>query len=106
MSEGDIAIITDREAGLAFQSMGIKALSAEPEKVRDVLQEASKQYKIIFITEDLAQPVADLITAYAAQTLPIIIEIPPIGGTIGLGKKKMKRITERAVGADILFKEE
>lgn len=106
MSDGDIAIITDREAGLAFKSMGMQALSVEPGKVRDVLQEASKQYKIIFITEDLAQPVADLITEYATQTLPIIIEIPPIGGTIGLGKQKMKRITERAVGADILFKEE
>lgn len=106
MSEGEVAIITDREAGLAFESMGMQALSAEPGEVRDMLQEASTHYKIIFITEDLAQLVADLITDYATQTLPIIIEIPPVGGTLGLGKQKMKRITERAVGADILFKEE
>ena len=104
--EGDVAVIADRETGLAFRSMGMQALHAEPGKTQEVLRDASEKYKIIFITEDLAQIVADLITEYATQTLPIIIEIPSFEGTVGLGKKKMKRITERAVGADILFKEE
>jgi V/A-type H+-transporting ATPase subunit F len=106
MSEGDVAIIADRETGLAFRSMGMQALYAEPGRVGDVLKEASTQYKIIFVTEDLAQTITDLITEYAAETLPVIIEIPSFEGTLGLGKKKMKRITERAVGADILFKED
>lgn len=106
MSEGDVAIIADRETGLAFRSMGIQALHAEPGEARDVLKKASEKYKIIFVTENLAQTVTDLITEYVDQTLPIIIEIPSFEGTIGLGKQKMKRITERAVGADILFKEE
>jgi V/A-type H+-transporting ATPase subunit F len=105
MSE-DVAIISDRETGLVFQSMGIQPLYAEPGETGDVLREASKKYKIIFVTEDLAQPITDLITEYADQTLPIIIEIPSFEGTVGLGKRKIKRITERAVGADILFKEE
>ncbi|MGD2246848.1 MAG: V-type ATP synthase subunit F [Candidatus Methanofastidiosia archaeon] len=103
----DMAIIADRETGLAFGSMGLKALHAETvEETRNVLREASKKYKIIFVTENLAQGVTDVITEYATQTLPIIIEVPSFEGTVGLGKQKMKRITERAVGADILFKEE
>jgi V/A-type H+-transporting ATPase subunit F len=103
----DMAIIADKETGLAFGSMGLKALHAETvEETRNVLKDASKKYKIIFVTENLAQGVTDIITEYATQTLPIIIEVPSFEGTVGLGKKKMKRITERAVGADILFKEE
>ena len=101
-----MAVIADRETGLAFRSMGMQALHAEPGEAAHVLKEASENYKIIFITENLAQTVTDLITEYATQTLPIIIEIPSFEGTVGLGKQKMKRITERAVGADILFKEE
>ncbi|MBU7031200.1 MAG: V-type ATP synthase subunit F [Theionarchaea archaeon] len=106
MAEGEMAIIAEREIGLAFQSMGLQALAADAGEIRDVLKEASEKYKIIFITEDLAQIAVDLITEFATQTLPIIIEIPPVKGTLGLGKQKMKRITERAIGADILFKEE
>ena len=107
MSEYDIAIISDRETGLAFKSVGMQPLHAETgEEARDVLREASKTYKIIFITEDLAQHIADVISEFMTETEPIIIEIPSSEGTIGLGKQKMKRITERAVGADILFKEE
>lgn len=103
----DMAIIADRETGLAFGSMGLKALHADTiEETRDILREASKKYKIIFVTENLAQGVTDLITEYATQTLPIIIEVPSYEGTVGLGKQKIKRITERAIGADILFKEE
>ncbi|MBU7016491.1 MAG: hypothetical protein HXS44_03205, partial [Theionarchaea archaeon] len=47
MSEGDVAVIADRETGLAFRSMGLQALYAEPGKVGEVLVEASKKYKII-----------------------------------------------------------
>lgn len=101
-----MAVIADRETGLAFKSMGMQAVYAEPKNAHAVLTEASEKYKIIFITEDLAHTATDLITEYATQTLPIIIEIPSFKGTVGLGKQKMKRITERAVGADILFKEE
>lgn len=103
----DVAVIADRETGLAFKSIGMQPLQAETEEeARTILREASDKYKIIFVTENLAQHMADLITEYETQTEPIIIEIPSFEGTVGLGKKKMKRITERAVGADILFREE
>ena len=103
----DMAVIADRETGLAFRSFGMQPLHAETgEEAGTILREASKKYKIIFVTENLAQHITDLITEYATQTLPIIIEIPSFEGSEGLGKKKMKRITERAVGADILFREE
>lgn len=103
----DVAVIADRETGLAFKSIGMQPLQAETgEEACEILKEASGKFKIIFVTENLAQHMADLISEYATQTLPIIIEIPSFEGTVGLGKKKMKRITERAVGADILFREE
>ncbi len=107
MYECDVAVIADHEIGLAFKSVGLEPLYAETrDEISTVLKEASRKYKVIYIAECLAQHVSDLLAEYSTQTLPIIIEIPSAEGSIGLGKKKMKRITERAVGADILFKEE
>jgi V/A-type H+-transporting ATPase subunit F len=106
-SEHEVAIIADKETGMAFKSIGIQPLHAQTkEEAGSLLREVSAEYKIIFVTEDLAQQLMGVITEYASQPLPIIIEIPSFRGSLGLGREKMKRITERAVGADILFREE
>jgi V/A-type H+-transporting ATPase subunit F len=106
-SEHEVAIIADKETGMAFKSIGIQPLCAESrEEAESLLRKVSEEFKIIFVTEDLAQHLIGVITEYASQTLPIIIEIPSFRGSLGLGREKMKRITERAVGADILFREE
>jgi V/A-type H+-transporting ATPase subunit F len=102
-----IALISDKETGLIFKNLGIDDLEARTsEEASDILKEKSEEYGIIFITEDLALQIADTIEEYSSSSLPAIIEIPSSKGPTGLGRMKMKRICERAVGADILFKEE
>lgn len=103
----EVALLSDRETGLIFKTMGIDSLEARtPEEAAALIKEKADNYKIIFITEDLAIKIENTIREYSSSSLPAIIEIPSLGGTLGLGKRKMKRITEQAVGADILFKEE
>ena len=53
----------------------------------------------------LAQLAQEAINYYATATFPAIIPIPSNKGTLGLGMKKVKANVEKAVGADILFKE-
>ncbi|MBU7014318.1 MAG: V-type ATP synthase subunit F [Theionarchaea archaeon] len=102
-----IAMISDRETGLIFKNMGIDSLEAEtPDMASALLREHAKEYGIIFITEDLAVQIAGTIEEYASSSLPAVIEIPSFEGPKGLGKMKMRRICEKAAGADILFKEE
>lgn len=102
-----IALISDRETGLIFKTMGIDSLVARtPGEATSLLRDHAHEYGIIFITEELAQNMIPVIEDYSSSSLPAVIEIPSFEGTTGLGKMKMKRICERAIGADILFKEE
>jgi len=49
--------------------------------------------------------VQDVINYYATATFPAIIPIPAGMESKGLGMKRIKSNVEKAVGADILFKE-
>jgi len=49
--------------------------------------------------------VQDVINYYATATYPAIIPIPVGTESKGLGMKRIKSNVEKAVGADILFKE-
>lgn len=102
-----IALISDRETGFIFKNIGVDPLEARsPSEASTLLREKAEEYGIIFITEDLASEIEDAILKYESSSLPAIIEIPSLEGSKGLGKMKLRRISKRAVGADILFREE
>ena len=61
---------------------------------------------MIFITEQALSPIIDVLDKYKDEKIPAIIPIPSKDGTLGLGIKNVKSSVERAVGADILFKDE
>ena len=66
---------------------------------------AEEGYAVIYITEKAAALVPDTIAVYATKTFPAIIPIPASTGNLGIGMKQLKGNVEKAVGADILFKE-
>lgn len=77
----------------------------EPDQIKRRLHTlADEGYVVIYITEMAASLAADVIDEYATATFPAII---PIAGSksLGLGMKRVKENVEKAVGADILFKE-
>jgi len=47
-----------------------------------------------------------LLTEVAEKLKPAIVVIPPTTGGVGLGLQRLKGIVEKAVGVDILAKEE
>ena len=53
---GEIAIIGNGESALALKAGGVDAFFADDEKeARELLKKLARTYKVIFVTEDLAE---------------------------------------------------
>ena len=104
---GDIAIIGNGQSVLAFKAGGVDAFVAtDPTKARELLRKLAKTYKVIFITDDLAVTLNDLIERMNEQAYPIVVPVPSDGGSNGYAVERMKGQMERALGVDILFNRE
>lgn len=102
-----IGIIGDRDSVLGFMALGFSVHEAQKSAdAADKLYELVKsgEYAVIFITEELAVAIEDDIAKYKDMPLPAITVIPGADGGTGYGMANIKSAVERAVGADILFK--
>ncbi len=105
--QGETAIIGSGDGVLAFKAGGVDAFSAEtPAKAREILRKLAKTYKVIFITDDLAEGLSDIINRTNEQPYPIIVPLPSNSGKSQYARDKMKEQMERALGVDILFQRE
>ncbi len=105
--QGETAIIGSGDGVLAFKAGGVDAFSAEnPQRAREILRKLAKTYKVIFITDDLARELGDIIDRTNEEPYPIILPIPSENGSSGYAKERMKEQMERALGVDILFQRE
>lgn len=103
-----IAVIGSGDTVKAFKALGLTAVpvSTAEEASRSVYRLAEEGYAVIFITEAEAELIEESISRYKTQELPAIIPIPGAYGLTGLGMRSIRSNVEKAVGADILFKEE
>ncbi|MCK9478824.1 MAG: V-type ATP synthase subunit F [Firmicutes bacterium] len=103
-----VAIIGDRESVLSFKAVGFDvADTTDSAEVLSAFNDfVSKNYAIIFVTEQVAQLIETEIESYKDRPYPAVIVIPNNRGSSGMGMDAIKKSVERAVGADILFKEE
>jgi V/A-type H+-transporting ATPase subunit F len=103
-----IGVIGDRESVLGFKAVGFDVASViELGKATEALDDfVSKNYAIIYITEQIAQLLEEEAEKYKDSPWPAIIVLPNNRGSNGMGMKAIKKSVERAVGADILFKDE
>lgn len=103
-----IGIIGDRDSVLGFMALGFSV-----HDVQDAEQAAKKlhtlvksgEYAVIFLTENYAQLLVEETNRYKDMPLPAVVSIPGQGGSTGFGMNNIRSAVERAVGADILFKE-
>ena len=93
MDKKKIAVIGDPSSVLIFKAVGFDVFLAD------------EGYAVIYITETAAQKAQAVIAEYATATFPAIIPIPAGNRSLGLGMKRVRENVEKAVGADILFKE-
>lgn len=104
-----IGIIGDRDSVLGFMALGFSVHEAQrSEDAADKLAELvrSDEYAVVFVTEELALGMGEELAKYKDMPLPAITVIPGATGGTGYGMASIKSAVERAVGADILFKNE
>ncbi len=102
-----IGVIGDPESTMGFLSIGFSVSSVTDVAAakKALAQMASENYAIIYITENFAMQLEEEISAYKNVSLPAVITIPGKDGAKGYGLANIKRSVERAVGADVLFKD-
>ncbi|WP_265445695.1 V-type ATP synthase subunit F [Acetivibrio straminisolvens] len=103
-----IGVIGDKDSILGFKALGMSVfpVTSALEAQETIDKIASMQYAVIYITEQFAKDIVSTIDKYKDQRFPAIIPIPGNQGSLGIGMMNVKKSVERAVGADILFKDE
>ena len=103
-----IGIIGDRDSVLGFMALGFSVHEVDtPDAAADKLAELVKsgEYAVIFLVENYAALIEEETDKYKNLPLPAITVIPGRAGSTGYGMANIKSAVERAVGADILFKD-
>ena len=98
-----IAVIGDWESVMGFRALGldtypVTSVDEAKERVREL---AKTDCAIIYLTEQLAKDMEDVLARYKDELRPAIIMIPGREGSLGIGMNNIQRAIERAVGADI-----
>lgn len=108
MSTYKIAVVGDKDSILGFKALGVSTFPVtSAESALAVLKQlAADSFGVIFITEELARDLGDVIAELNKRFLPSVVLIPNSKGTLGLGMQQIKKNVEKAIGADILFKKE
>ena len=99
-----IAALGDRESVLAYKAFGIQTYPVmdSAEAAAMIKKLAEEEYAIIFLTEQIAVEIPELISKYSSRVAPAIIMIPGSKGSLGIGMNEISTVVEKAVGADIL----
>ncbi len=102
-----IGVIGEKDAVLGFIALGFSVFPVEDgTQAADTLTKlAHDQYAVIYITEQTAAKIENEINQYRESRFPAIIPIPGIQGNLGIGMQGVKKCVEKAVGADILFRD-
>ena len=108
MSErSSIAALGDTDTVFAFKAVGVDAYAVMNEtEAREKLRLLARNYDIIFITEQLAEALPDLIARYKTRAFPAVIPVPSSKGSTGYGRRSVRADVEKAIGTDILQVEE
>lgn len=99
-----IAVVGDWQSVMGFRALGLDTYPVTaPEEAREIIHRLAKEdCAVIYLTEQLAAKLGDVIARYKDELKPAIILIPGREGSLGIGRETLQSSIERAVGADIL----
>ena len=100
-----IAVVGDWESVMGFRALGLDTYPVtSTEEAKKTVHDLAKGEKcaVIYLTEQLAKDMGDVLARYKDALRPAIILIPGREGSLGIGMSNIQRTIERAVGADIL----
>ena len=98
------AVIGQRDSILGFKGLGISIFSVKDgeEASRTLVAIAKDDYAVIFISEDFAEGVEEILEDLRERPFPTVTFIPGTKESRGLGMEKLRNNVRKAVGADIL----
>lgn len=103
MMQGKIAIVGGAETIAVFKAAGVAAFPVtDVNSARETLRRAAREYQIVFLAEEYAAGVQDLLKRFDEEAYPVILPIPS-GKETGYGEQFLRNCMERALGVDILF---
>ena len=99
-----IGVIGKQDAVLPFRMMGLETFSPKGEEaLRNlILKLVRENFGVLYITEDYARQIPDVISHYDKELVPAFIPIPSLQVHTGLGKQRINKMGEKAVGQNIL----
>lgn len=100
-----IGVLGDYDSICAFAALGLDIVPVEnskeaEERLKDMAQ---GEYGIIYITEQYFKELGNATEAYRESVTPAILPIPCVKGFYGVGRERMKKFVEQAVGSDIIY---
>lgn len=102
--QGKIAVVGPYETVSVFQAAGVEAFPAADERsARETLRRVAHDYPVVFLSEEYAAPLQDLLKRFDEAAYPVVLPIPT-GKERGYGEAFLKDSMERALGVDILFR--
>ena len=103
MRNNKIAVIGDKDSILAFKAVGADVFPIRNYfDAAETLKKLARSYAVIFITEEIAENVSEIIARYKTRPYPAVKPIPGAQGSNGFGMNGISRNVEKAIGTDIL----
>lgn len=98
-----IAMMGGKNSILPFKGLGMDIFPVtDLKKARHQLETIAAEYGVIFITERVVEQLEETVAAFDAQPTPAIIPIPSSTGSLGIGRKRIQKNVEKAIGMNIL----
>ena len=105
MLNNKIAVIGDKDSILAFKAVGADVFPIKNYfDAAETMKKLARSYAIVFVTEDIAENISDIIDRYKTRPYPAVIPIPGAAGSTGYGMSGISKNVEKAIGSDILNK--
>lgn len=102
----NLAIMGDKESIVCFKAAGVDTFGVTIDDAVVTLRRLAKTYKVIFVTDNFAEETAETIKKFDDRTYPIVITLPSRAGSNGSGLALLSKLSEKALGVDILNKED
>ncbi len=103
-----VAFIGSKDAVLGFAPLGVEVYPVEgTEEAEEALERAIKGgASAIFMLEELAAALDERLEALSRLPLPAVTVLPVPGAAARLGRERLRRHMEKALGTAALFQDE
>ncbi|MBU1669715.1 MAG: V-type ATP synthase subunit F [Actinobacteria bacterium] len=103
-----MAILGDQTATEGFKALGLDAFAVgELSGAQEVWQAVDpEKYSVIFVTEPVYRALIVELEPLRERVYPVVTVIPSVLGGRNAGRDEIRALVEKAVGTDIMFREE